>query len=138
MRLRGSVDVGALERSLGEIVRRHESLRTRFEVVDGEPVQVISSGMEMRLGIVDLSRKEEKEREGAMMEACREEALAPFDLSEGPLLRASVTQVVTRNQYNRGALVPLGWYLSPLAQFAMSKENAECPKTVAGTSPALK
>jgi len=59
-------------------------------------------------------------------------------MQSNSLLRASVTQVVTRNQYNRGALVPLGWYLSPLAQFAMSKENAECPKTVAGTSPALK
>src|SRR5262249_45101737 len=42
LRLTGKLDVDALRRSLSEIVRRHESLRTTFEIVDGEPVQVIA------------------------------------------------------------------------------------------------
>ena len=44
--LKGSLNIAALEQSLGEIVRRHESLRTTFSMVDGEPVQVIAPSVE--------------------------------------------------------------------------------------------
>src|SRR5712691_1932541 len=63
LRLRGQLDVVALERSLGEIIRRHEVLRTSFEVEQGHPVQVIAPPETLRLEVVDLSGMEEVERE---------------------------------------------------------------------------
>ena len=44
VRLRGALDVAALERAFAAVVERHEALRTRFAVVDGSPVQVIDAG----------------------------------------------------------------------------------------------
>ena len=55
VRLRGALDVGALERTLSEVVRRHEVLRTHFIAVDGEPVQVIEPAAPLKLQVVDLS-----------------------------------------------------------------------------------
>jgi hypothetical protein len=55
IRLGGSLDLDALESVINEIVRRHEVLRTRFDVVDGEPVQVIEEWEWRSLEIEDLS-----------------------------------------------------------------------------------
>src|SRR5437660_5149396 len=55
VRIRGPLDVSALHRSLKEITRRHESLRTRFTTVDGEPHQVIDLDTSLELPIVNLS-----------------------------------------------------------------------------------
>ena len=54
MRLTGQLDVSAFERTLGEIVRRHEVLRTTFASMDGKPVQVIAENTSFTLPIVDL------------------------------------------------------------------------------------
>ena len=63
LRLRGSLNIGALEQSLNEILRRHESLRTTFSMVDGEPVQVIAPPVGFSLAVVDLRDHPEGERE---------------------------------------------------------------------------
>ena len=55
IRLEGALDVGALERGIGEVERRHESVRTRFAAVDGQGVQVIDEPQPYRLEVVDLS-----------------------------------------------------------------------------------
>ena len=55
VRLGGRLDVGALRRSVSEVVRRHEVLRTRFEIREGQPVQVVEEEREVGLGVVDLS-----------------------------------------------------------------------------------
>ncbi len=54
LRLAGKLDVGALQRSLDEIVRRHETLRTTFALVDGEPIQVVAPPHELGLQVVDV------------------------------------------------------------------------------------
>ena len=54
LRLRGPLDTDALERSLNEIVRRHEALRTTFAAVDGEPVQLIAPSLTIPLPVLDL------------------------------------------------------------------------------------
>ena len=92
-RLRGALDVNALELALGEVVRRHESLRTVFAEVDGSPVQVIAPFGGFVLPVEDLSALGEADREAALGERAREEAARPFDLSAGPLFRARLLRL---------------------------------------------
>ncbi|HKG15723.1 MAG TPA: amino acid adenylation domain-containing protein [Pyrinomonadaceae bacterium] len=96
VRLTGRLDVMALESTLTEVVRRHEILRTRFDVGgDGEPVQVVSEPSAIRLGLdpVDLGALDEQEREAEALRLAREEAELPFDLSRGPLLRVKLLRL---------------------------------------------
>ncbi|MDT5296241.1 MAG: hypothetical protein QOJ76_3121, partial [Acidobacteriota bacterium] len=93
VRLSGHLDVEALGRTLSEIVRRHEALRTRFVEVGGEPRQLIDEAVEMELGMIDLSHLPEEERESEARRLAGEEARRPFDLSRGPLLRAGLLRL---------------------------------------------
>lgn len=52
--LYGRVDARVLERTINEIIRRHEALRTTFEVVDGQPAQVVKASLKIPLNMVDL------------------------------------------------------------------------------------
>jgi amino acid adenylation domain-containing protein len=92
-RLGGALDEAALERALGEIVRRHEALRTTFGVVDGSPVQVIAPFGGFALPVEDLSALGEADREAAAGRRAAEEALRPFDLAAGPLFRAALLRL---------------------------------------------
>jgi amino acid adenylation domain-containing protein len=85
--------VAALERSLGEIVRRHEVLRTRFASVEGTPAQVIHEDLGVKLSVVDLGGMEDAKREGEARRLTQEEVRRPFDLSVGPLLRAMLLRL---------------------------------------------
>ncbi|HZG41380.1 MAG TPA: condensation domain-containing protein, partial [Longimicrobium sp.] len=93
LRLGGALDEAALERSLGEVVRRHEALRTVFAEVDGSPVQVIAPFGGFTLSVDDLSALGEADREAAVRRRAGEEALRAFDLSAGPLFRASLLRL---------------------------------------------
>ncbi|HVG44332.1 MAG TPA: condensation domain-containing protein, partial [Longimicrobium sp.] len=86
--LGGALDEAALERALGEIVRRHEALRTTFREVDGSPVQVIAPFGGFTLPVEDLSGLGEADRAVEVRRRATEEAVRPFDLSAGPLFRA--------------------------------------------------
>nr|QEO74679.1 condensation domain-containing protein [uncultured bacterium] len=83
----GPLNLGALERSLSEIVRRHEILRTTFQTVEGEPVQVIAEAQPQQLEVIDLSELPEAEREATAEQMASEETEQPFDLTRGPLFR---------------------------------------------------
>jgi amino acid adenylation domain-containing protein len=87
VRLRGNLEVAALERSFTEIVRRHEALRARFTEVEGRPVQSISPDLHPGFPVADLSFLPEGERESAVRRLVAAEAVRPFDLGRGPLLR---------------------------------------------------
>jgi amino acid adenylation domain-containing protein len=91
VRLRGPLDVTALERSFGEIVNRHEVLRTRFEVVDGQPVQIVTPALSWSLPLIDL--REVSNADAEVTERAAEEAQKPFDLSTGGLLRTTLLQL---------------------------------------------
>ncbi len=84
--LKGELDLRALERALGLVVSRHESLRTRFTSVDGEPVQVIGPVVGIELEVEDLGGR-------PAADLVVEEALAPFDLETGPLYRLRLYRV---------------------------------------------
>src|SRR5918999_2287286 len=92
-RLSGHLDKLALERSLTEIVRRHEALRTNFPVINGEPKQVVGAVLTLTLTTTDLSDLPEVERQSRVERLIREEAQRPFDLTHGLLLRASLLRV---------------------------------------------
>ncbi len=88
-RLRGRLDDAALARALGEVGRRHESLRTTIASTGGEPRQVIAAALP-RLSAVDLERLSDGsgERRRVARRLIAAESARPFDLARGPLLRA--------------------------------------------------
>jgi amino acid adenylation domain-containing protein len=88
VRLKGALDADALRRALGELARRHESLRTTFDSEGGLPVQVIAPELEIDLPVDDLSDLPEAEREAEALRRAAGEAWWPFDLAAGPLFRA--------------------------------------------------
>ncbi|HSU17559.1 non-ribosomal peptide synthetase [Longimicrobium sp.] len=92
-RLTGALDAAALERALGEVVRRHEVLRTTFAEEDGAPVQVIAPFAGFTLSVEDLSALADDEREAAVRRRAGEEAARPFDLAAGPLFRATLLRL---------------------------------------------
>ena len=92
-RFRGALDVGALERTLTELARRHESLRTRLETRGDEPVQVVLPPAPVALPRVDLSAFPEDEREAELLRLAREHAERPFRLDEAPLFRADLVHM---------------------------------------------
>ena len=93
LRLTGPLDVAIFERSLSEVVRRHEVLRTTFRTLDGEPVQRIGAAAPLRLPVTDLSGLPEAEREGQIRRLLAEEARRPFDLSRDLMLRAGLLRL---------------------------------------------
>jgi len=88
--LAGALDVPALERALGEIVRRHEALRTVFALRDDQPVQVIHPFTAFHLPVDDLTALPGDERRAEAARRVGAEARAPFDLAAGPVLRATL------------------------------------------------
>ena len=93
LRLRTALEVDALERSINEIVRRHETLRTRFTVIDFQPVQVVVPSLRLKVPLVDLSGLPPAERECEATRLANEEAHRPFDLTKSPLLRVSLLRL---------------------------------------------
>jgi len=92
-RLRGPLDVAALEQALREVARRHEALRTTFASAAGEPRQVIAAEPGLRLAVVDLAHLPAAAREAEARRLAREEAARPFDLGRGPLWRATLLRL---------------------------------------------
>lgn len=88
VRLTGPLNVPALEYTLNEIVRRHESLRTTFAATEGKPAQVISSDASITLRLIDLRSIDGHKAQGLSEALALKETQHPFDLNRGPLLRA--------------------------------------------------
>src|SRR5579864_624016 len=87
VRLKGELNVEALEQSLQKLVERHGSLRTHFEEIEGEPVQVVEEAREIKLGIRRVGSEEELQKE--LEDFVRER----FDLARGPLLRVRLWEM---------------------------------------------
>ena len=96
MRLSIPVNVTALARSVNDIVRRHESLRTTFRSENGEPVQIVHDAAaipEIALPVVDLRAIPAEEREAEARRLATLEAQQSFNLERGPLVRTTLIQL---------------------------------------------
>ena len=87
IRLTGSLKLAALEQTFNEIVRRHETLRTTFIVLDGQPLQAIAPSLTIPLFVLDLQELPADKQEIKAKSIITAEIEHPFDLSSGPLLR---------------------------------------------------
>ncbi len=90
MRLRGPLNVRALEMAINAIVARHESLRTRFIDVNGTPEQIIEDSLRIAITVEEHRGLEERRRLERMAEVVKIAVKEPFDLSRGPLLRVKL------------------------------------------------
>jgi surfactin family lipopeptide synthetase A len=90
---KGFLDVTALRRALTEIIRRHEAWRTTFDIVNGQPVQVVHPSGEVELRVVDLRGFPRAERESEALKLATEQTRQAFDLRRGPLVRPLLLQL---------------------------------------------
>jgi amino acid adenylation domain-containing protein len=93
LRLSGDLDIDALRRTFHEIICRHEVLRTIFAMRDGQAVQHIHAPTDFQLPVRDLTHLTGEERESEALRLTHEEAHRPFDLSRGPLMRATLLKL---------------------------------------------
>ncbi|MEM7307337.1 MAG: amino acid adenylation domain-containing protein [Planctomycetota bacterium] len=125
LRLEGALDVQALEQALADVVRRHEVLRTTFPAVAGQPEQRIhapGSPVALRaaaIGHMDLSSQAGEERDAAVRSHALDAAREPFDLAQGPLLRARLLRLGERSHLAllvMHHIVSDGWSIEVLAR----------------------
>src|ERR1700686_2275823 len=90
LHMRGPLDRSALERSIQEIVRRHQPLRSVFRIMEGRLIQIVLPPQPQQLPVVDLSHVCDAGREAEALRLAVADANRPFDLSQGPLLRAKL------------------------------------------------
>lgn len=94
LRLSGALDAAALERSVNELVRRHEVLRTTVVLSDGQPIQIVASVTAIPLPVVTLDHHgDESEQEASVLRLATAEAQRPFELAYGPMLRVTLLRL---------------------------------------------
>lgn len=92
-RVTGSLNEVVLQKSLDEILYRHEALRTSFHWGEGRPVQLIHPPVAFPLAVVNLQQLPASQRETKAMQLMTEEVQQPFDLQEVPLIRGTLIQL---------------------------------------------
>jgi amino acid adenylation domain-containing protein len=95
-RLKGSLDINALQAAIDALVRRHEALRTTFAMVNDETAQVVAPAVSIKLDLLDLTDVAEEKREKEALRLASEESERPFDLTTGPLLRVVLYRLSER------------------------------------------
>jgi acyl-CoA synthetase (AMP-forming)/AMP-acid ligase II len=93
LRITSPLDATLLERSLNEIVRRHEILRTTIGSAGGRQIQVIAPQLTVPLAVDDLHKLPTSKREAAAHQLIQAELLHAFDLARGPLVRARIVRL---------------------------------------------
>lgn len=119
LRLTGELDGDALARALGELRRRHEALRTTFATEQGRGVQWVQPAEALPLPCEDFTDLALGEREGRALARARAEALQPFDLGRGPLLRGRLFKLNAREHWLLAAthhIVSDGWSMSVIVR----------------------
>ncbi|MBN3892533.1 MAG: amino acid adenylation domain-containing protein [Nostoc sp. JL31] len=135
LHLTGSLNFTALKQTFNEIVRRHETLRTRFVMVEQQPVQAIAPSLSIPLPLIDLRNFDSPERDTRVQQIVTQEAQHPFNLTTGPLLRVKLLQLDEAEYLlllNLHHIVADGWSIGVLI-----KELGVLYKALAGDKPCL-
>lgn len=132
IRLTGNLNLTALEQTFNEIIRRHEVLRTTFEMEDGQLNQVIAGSVKIKLKVVDLQHLPVSERETT----ARKQAIAfsnlPFNLSTDLLLRVTIFQLDSNDSIlllSLHHIVADGWSIGVLIKEITALYAAFCKNT---------
>ncbi|BAZ37904.1 amino acid adenylation domain protein [Calothrix sp. NIES-4101] len=89
----GELNVEALEKSINEIIRRHEVLRTIFTVLDGQPLQVIVPDAQLKIPVMSLQKLPKSQQEIEIERLSIQEFQLAFNLTQAPLLRCKLLQL---------------------------------------------
>jgi amino acid adenylation domain-containing protein len=119
LRLRGSVDRGALRTALNRILERHESLRTTFDIIDGEPVQLINPAADVSFTLQEHDLHGSDTREQVLHDCLEREARDLFDLRRGPLVRGRLLRCAAGEHVlliSMHHLVADGWSMGVLLE----------------------
>ncbi|MFO7587676.1 MAG: amino acid adenylation domain-containing protein, partial [Gemmatimonadota bacterium] len=112
VRLQGPLRADVLVRSLNEIVRRHETLRTTFRALEGRAEQVVEPLRDLEVPIEDLRELPPQQRKAVVQARISEDAAMPFDLTEGSLLRVRLLRLEDERHVailNMHHIVSDGW-----------------------------
>ncbi|WP_323642210.1 condensation domain-containing protein, partial [Pectobacterium carotovorum] len=136
LRLTGQLDRPALTTALDGLIARHESLRTRFTAVNGQPGQQIAPDtLGFSLSCHDLRDLDAAARHSRVSDLAEQEARAPFDLTQGPLIRGQLlqldddTHVLLLTQHH---IISDGWSIGILARelaalYQAAREGRDAP-----------
>src|SRR5262245_6074410 len=119
LRLTSTVDAALLERSINEIVQRHELLRTTFVEVDGQCMQVVVPELRVDLTFADLHAVPRSRRKRIGHRLLQEEALYSFDLAKGPLVRIRLVRLSKREHLlliTMHGIIVDGWSLGIIVE----------------------
>jgi amino acid adenylation domain-containing protein len=119
VKLQGKLDTDALARTLNEIVRRHETLRTTFVAVDGVPQQIIAAHCTLALPTIDLSAYDPEERSRKAQALAHQEAGTGFDLANDTLIRARLIRLAPQEHVfllTVHHIIADGWSMGVLIQ----------------------
>lgn len=133
LRLEGELQVDVLEKAFYQIISRHEILRTRFDLVDDEAVQVVASVDKWPLPLTDLTELNPFDRENRVLRLAEADATTPFDLLNGPVFRTQLLKLTDREYVllaNMHHIVSDGWSLGLLVNelaIAYSQPGRQLP-----------
>lgn len=136
LRLHGTLNAAALEAALCAIVQRHEILRTTFATEAGKPVQLVADENRFELGRVRIEGTTASVRESALAAEISAASRRPFDLTQGPLVRAVLFELEQDNAVlfvDFHHIVCDGWSLGVLVR----ELSVLYPAFASGAPPAL-
>src|SRR5205085_428585 len=132
----GTLDLAALEKSLNEIIRRHEILRTNFVAAEGSAVQVIAPARTITIAVVDLSAWRDGTAQEEYDHRLLEESRRPFDFTSDLLIRAMVIRLGPTEHtlmLTMHHIISDGWSIGILFRELSALYTAYCT----GETPAL-
>jgi amino acid adenylation domain-containing protein len=127
--LQGQLNIGALEQSLNEVLRRHEVLRTAFKTVEGRPMPVISPVTSLFLPVIDLSELPPPQQKAQVRQLAHREAQQPFALDTNPLLRVKLLRLGEQEYvvlFTMHHMVSDGWSMGILVREIAALYPAFC------------